>query len=162
MASLEDTYGVGHNFVSFLHLANSNRVSSQSLANHEAVAQTPFANIPLLGCPDTTRPDDLGLSSKVEYVNASRTPEDVAIEDLGEMLVGFLNILNPHTMLYDPINNHCELDRHNGPSKEERCERLMKLDTMIHKVRAALISLRRQLGQLLISRHKHLAAELER
>ena len=57
-------------------------------------------------------------------------------------------------MLYDPIHNHFELDRPNVPSKEERCERLMKLDTMIHKVRAALISLGRQLGQLLITRHK--------
>ena len=58
-------------------------------------------------------------------------------------------------MLYDPIDNHCELDRPDGPIKEERCERIMKLDTMIYKVRAALISLGRQLGQLLITRHKY-------
>ena len=62
-----------------------------------------------------------------------------------------LSILYLHTMLYDPTNNQYELDRRNGPSKEERCERLMKLDTMI----AALIFLGRQLGQLLITRHKY-------
>ena len=64
-------------------------------------------------------------------------------------------MLDLRNMLYDSINNHCELDRPNVPSKEERCERLMKLDTMIHKARAALILLGRQLGQLLITRHKY-------
>ena len=58
-------------------------------------------------------------------------------------------------MRYDPTNNHCELDRPNVPSREERCEQLTRLDTMIHKIRATLISPARQLGQLLISRHKY-------
>ena len=56
-------------------------------------------------------------------------------------------------MLYYPTDNHCELDRSNVPSKEERCAQLMELDTTIHKVRAALSALGRQLGQLLVTRH---------
>ena len=58
-------------------------------------------------------------------------------------------------MQYDLTNNHCDLDRLNVPSREERFEKLARLDTMIHKVRASLLSLSRQLGQLLIARHKY-------
>ena len=58
-------------------------------------------------------------------------------------------------MRYDPTNNHCDLDRPNVPSREERFEKLNRLDIMIHKIRATLFSISRQLGQLLIARHKY-------
>ena len=61
----------------------------------------------------------------------------------------------PQNMRYDPANNHCELGRPNVPSGEERCEQLTRLDTMIHNLRATLISFARQLWQLLITRHEY-------
>ena len=54
-------------------------------------------------------------------------------------------------MLFDPTINHHELEQPEGPSREERCAQLKQLDSTIHKVRAALIALERQLGQLLVT-----------
>ena len=152
---LKDVYDAERALGSFINLVNSGRADSPNLANYGDVAQSSSYALPLFGCVDATHPEYRGLCPKVEYNSASRTPEDVAIEELGEMLVRLLCMLDPQNMLYDPTNNHCELDRPNVPSREERCEQLTKLDTMIHKIRAALISLARQLGQLLIRRHKY-------
>ena len=92
MPRFEKTNDVGNHFGQFLHLTNSNSVSNQSLAEVWRNCATVFvARLPLLGCPDATRPDFRGPCPKVQYANASRTPEDVAIEDLGEMMVELLN-----------------------------------------------------------------------
>ena len=79
----------------------------------------------------------------MEYQNTTRTPEYIGIEELGEMFVKYIAELDPQNMRYDPTSNHCELDRPNMPSREERFEKLIKLDSMIRKIRAALISLAR-------------------
>ena len=126
---------------SFINLVNSGRADSQNLANYGDVAQSSFYALPLFGRVGATHPEYRGLCPKTEYSSASRTPEYVAIEELGEMLVRLLGVLDPQHMLYDPTDNHCELDRPNVPSREERCEQLTKLDITIHKIRAALIAL---------------------
>ena len=88
IASLKDTHDADRNLGSFINLANPERANSQSIANYGDVAQRFFGYVPLLGCIDATRPDYRGLCPKVEYSNASRIPEDVATEELGEMLAG--------------------------------------------------------------------------
>ena len=106
----EDTYHVGNHIGQFLHLTNSDSINSQSRANYEEFAQTHICAISLLGCPDATRSDFRGACPQVQYTSASRTPEDVAIEDLREMLGELLKILDPTTMLYDRTNIFYELD----------------------------------------------------
>ena len=71
------------------------------------------------------------------------------------MLVKLLAELDSQNMRYDHTNNHYDLDRPVVPSREERLEKLTRFHIMIHKSRATLISLSRQLGQLLITRHKY-------
>ena len=81
------------------------------------MAQSSFHAFPLHGCVDATHPGIRGLCPNVEYKSASIIPEDAAIEELGDVWVRLLGVLDPQYMLYDPTNNHCELDGPNVPKR---------------------------------------------
>ena len=70
-----------------LNLANSGTAEGQGLATFGKVVQGTFSALPLFGCIDASDPGFRGLCPKLEYNDDSRTPEDVAIKELGEMLV---------------------------------------------------------------------------
>ena len=58
-------------------------------------------------------------------------------------------------MLDDPTCNLHEIALHAGPCKAERAAQLKLIDSLLHKLRAALMGLGRQLGQLVVARHRY-------
>ena len=92
---IEDTYDQGEHLGQFVNLASSSKLSIQNLADHGSVAQESFTGVPRFGIPDCTQPDFRAACPKVQYVNAARTQEDVAINEIYEMSVEFLKALHP-------------------------------------------------------------------
>ena len=84
---INDVYDIDRAIGTLINLVNSGRADSQNLANYGEVAQGPFTALPLFGCIDATHSGFRGLCPQVEYQSATRTPKDIAIEELGEMLV---------------------------------------------------------------------------
>ena len=153
---MEDVYDVGRYMGTFINLVNSGRAESQNpaLSLEEWRKDLSLRHL----CTDALTvltQDSVVFVPKHAYCDDTRTSEDGAIKELGEMLAKLSAELDPQNMRYDPTNNHCDLDRPNVPSREERFEKLTRLDIMIHKIRATLIFLSRQLGQLLVARHKY-------